>query len=82
VTVRELKINSTQTFMLEGNDNLKQNLKRKILPRRIDKTILTRDGFSVRLKLLLPPHMIDGEKYPLLVEVYGGPGTQSVDSRE
>jgi dipeptidyl-peptidase-4 len=67
--------------MLEDNDNLKQQLKMKVLPQRIDKTIITEDGFSVPIKLLLPPQIIAGEKYPLLVEVYGGPESQNVDSR-
>ena len=30
------------------------------------------------MKLLLPPHLEEGVQYPVLVYVYGGPGSQMV----
>ena len=38
-------------------------------------------GFFAPVKILLPPHMEAGAQYPLLVYVYGGPGSQMVDDR-
>lgn len=36
------------------------------------------DNPLAHIKLLLPPEMKSGEKYPLIVRVYGGPGTSRV----
>ena len=65
-------------FVFEDNQELEQKLAEKTLPERIDTSIGVDGGFSAPVKIQLPPHMEDGVKYPVLVYVYGGPGSQQV----
>ena len=51
------------------------------MPTRIDTTFSVEGNFSAPVKISLPPHMVPGEKYPMIVYVYGGPGSQMVDNR-
>ena len=55
-----------------------EKLKEKTLPERIDTSVEVDGGFTAPVKIQLPPHMEDGVKYPVLVYVYGGPGSQQV----
>jgi dipeptidyl aminopeptidase/acylaminoacyl peptidase len=68
-------------YLLQANEDLVNKLADKVLPTRIDTMIEVEEGFMAPVKLLLPPHMEDGAQYPLLVYVYGGPGSQMVDDR-
>jgi dipeptidyl-peptidase-4 len=65
-------------FELETNGQLEQRLEGKALPGRVDTWVEVGGGHRAPVKLLLPPHMEEGAKYPLLVYVYGGPGSQMV----
>jgi len=65
-------------FNLEDNALLNEKLEGKALPTRVDTFVDLPDGFRAPVKLLLPPHMEEGAQYPLLVYVYGGPGSQMV----
>ena len=60
--------------------DLQEKLKNKRLPERVDSFIPVGD-FMAPVKMMLPTHMTPGEKYPMLVYVYGGPGSQMVDYR-
>lgn len=51
------------------------------MPTRIDTTFNVEGNFTAPVKISLPPHMVPGEKYPMIVYVYGGPGSQMVDNR-
>ncbi len=41
-------------------------------------TIAAADGQQLQYKLLKPRNLVPGKKYPVLVDVYGGPGVQRV----
>jgi dipeptidyl-peptidase 4 len=41
-------------------------------------TLKARDGQQLHYKLLKPPHLKAGRRYPVIVEVYGGPHVQNV----
>lgn len=68
-------------YLLQDNEVLAGKLTSKVLPTRLDTMIEVADGFLAPVKLLLPPHMQEGVQYPLIVYVYGGPGSQMVDDR-
>ncbi len=68
-------------YLLQANAELASKLTGKNLPKRIDTRVELADGFMAPVKILYPPHMVEGEQYPLLVYVYGGPGSQMVDDR-
>jgi dipeptidyl aminopeptidase/acylaminoacyl peptidase len=80
VALRNLEDGSL-VYLLQDNADLAAKLTSKVLPQRIDTTVEVADGFLAPVKILLPPHMLEGEQYPLLVYVYGGPGSQMVDNR-
>ena len=63
-------------FLFEGNEELEEKLSSKLLPTRVDTFIEVEEGFQAPVKILLPPNMDVESKYPLLVYVYGGPGSQ------
>jgi hypothetical protein len=67
--------------MLEANQELLIKLQDKIVPRRLDKMIEIDEGFQVPVKMLFPPDMREGVKYPLLVKVYSGPGSQMINHK-
>jgi len=63
-------------YLFESNQLLEEKLSEKSLPTRIDTFVELDGGFQAPVKLLLPPHMDENGKYPLLVYAYGGPGSQ------
>ena len=63
-------------FLFEANLELEDKLSTKSLPKRIDTFIELEGGFQAPVKILLPPDMDEEMKHPLLVYVYGGPGSQ------
>jgi len=65
-------------FVFEDNLELEEKLNTKMLPERIDTSVEVEGGFTAPVKIQLPPHMEEGTKYPVLVYVYGGPGSQQV----
>ena len=50
------------------------------LPIKIFSTVNI-DGFDLNVVERRPPHFDENKKYPVLFELYGGPGSQSVDRR-
>ena len=62
---------------------MKENLKDKVLPTREYKNVLVdaEKSLYAPVKISYPTNRIEGEKYPLLIDVYGGPGSQNVDYR-
>uniref|UniRef100_A0A8C9G1D6 Fibroblast activation protein alpha n=1 Tax=Pavo cristatus TaxID=9049 RepID=A0A8C9G1D6_PAVCR len=67
---RELRI-------LEDNQELQSALQEIILPKEeINK--LEVDGITLWYKMLVPPQFDRSKKYPLLIQVYGGPCSQNV----
>lgn len=64
----------------ENNDNLRTTLKDFAMPTVEIHTIPISDGFTAKVLMQLPPNMdrSGNTKYPLLVDVYGGPDSYSV----
>ena len=69
-------------FLFEDNLELEEKLSSKTLPTRIDTFVELEGGFQAPVKMLLPPDMDEETKYPLLVYVYGGPGSQVSVARD
>ncbi|MEE6489449.1 hypothetical protein FKM82_015566 [Ascaphus truei] len=68
---KELKI-------LEDNAGLETLLTDIQMPTKENNTFLV-EGFDLWYQLTLPPHFDRSKKYPLLIDVYGGPCSQKVD---
>uniref|UniRef100_A0A286XAI4 Fibroblast activation protein alpha n=1 Tax=Cavia porcellus TaxID=10141 RepID=A0A286XAI4_CAVPO len=71
-TDQEIKI-------LEDNKELENALKHIQLPKEEIKKLEV-DEITLWYKMILPPQFDRSKKYPLLIQVYGGPCTQSVKS--
>uniref|UniRef100_A0ACB8G1H0 Uncharacterized protein n=1 Tax=Sphaerodactylus townsendi TaxID=933632 RepID=A0ACB8G1H0_9SAUR len=63
--------------VLEDNKQLELDLQKISMPtEEINK--LEIDGFTIWYKMVLPPRFDKSKKYPLLIQVYGGPCSQNV----
>jgi len=51
------------------------------LPAKEFFTIVSRDGLEFQCSMVKPPHFDPGEKYPVIIYVYGGPHAQVVRNR-
>lgn len=70
--------NDTEIKMLEKNEELGVLLDDIQLPTK-QRTNISLHGFDLWYMLTLPPHFDKSKKYPLLIDVYGGPCSQKVD---
>ncbi|XP_001512952.2 prolyl endopeptidase FAP [Ornithorhynchus anatinus] len=71
--------NDQEIQILEENKELERALENIQLPKEeINKFEV--DGITLWHKLILPPQFDKSKKYPLLIQVYGGPCSQSVRS--
>uniref|UniRef100_A0A8C8SE18 Fibroblast activation protein alpha n=1 Tax=Pelusios castaneus TaxID=367368 RepID=A0A8C8SE18_9SAUR len=69
--------NDSEIKVLEDNLELESALKNIRMPKEeINK--LEVDGLTLWYKMLLPPLFDSSKKYPLLIQVYGGPCSQNV----
>ncbi|KAK6532993.1 hypothetical protein TWF281_007159 [Arthrobotrys megalospora] len=68
---------STYEETLQTNENLKDLLSHYELPTKHYSTV-TIDGFELNVVERRPPHFNPKLKYPVLFQVYGGPGSQQV----
>ncbi|GFS11118.1 inactive dipeptidyl peptidase 10-like [Elysia marginata] len=73
-------VDGTETYRLENNTKFAELLSYKALPQVKYHQIKLDNGQIAWGKLLLPPALKESEilKYPLLLEQYGGPGSQMV----
>lgn len=64
----------------ETNEHLIRKLDKYLLPEIDLHTIQLEDNFTAKVLLQLPPNMdrSGNKKYPMLVDVYGGPDSYSV----
>ncbi|KAL1431700.1 hypothetical protein MTO96_013809 [Rhipicephalus appendiculatus] len=69
-----------QLEMLEPNSELRELVENRAMPQVRNLAVPLPDGYNASVRLLLPPGLRDEEvlKYPFLVHVYGGPGSQQV----
>lgn len=65
--------------VLEGNDALQERLERYALPYPQFTTVPAADGTPLHAYLIKPTDFDSTQSYPLLMYVYGGPGSQTVD---
>ncbi|XP_067139142.1 inactive dipeptidyl peptidase 10-like isoform X3 [Centruroides vittatus] len=69
--------------VLDTNDNLRDLINKRALPQVRTFQVPIDGGYKANVRLFLPPGLKNDEitKYPLLVNVYGGPGSQMVTER-
>ncbi|RWS06757.1 prolyl endopeptidase FAP-like protein, partial [Dinothrombium tinctorium] len=81
----ELRNSRSNQFLvtLQSNELIKEKLAIKLLPRIKKFTVPLEGGFNASVELYIPPSLREDEstKYPLLIHVYGGPGSQQVNER-
>ena len=70
--------NGVQIKVLEGNRALKKELSEYNLPEPQFFTVPSADGTSLNAYLMKPSDFDSEKSYPLLMYVYGGPGSQTV----
>lgn len=63
---------------LESNALLKETMKDYSFTRKEFFTITTSEGIELNAWRILPPDFDPGKKHPVLMTVYGGPGSQTV----
>jgi len=76
-TLRE-RLNENSIYVLENNDALRASLATKAMPTREFINVPVNGGFTGRAEMFYPPGHVPGNKYPLLVFAYAGPGSQRV----
>jgi dipeptidyl-peptidase-4 len=77
------KIELSDHAEIENNNGIRSTLEGKSLPRKVYDTIKFDDGSEAYVMMLLPKNLNENEnvKYPILVDVYGGPDSTSVTNR-
>lgn len=64
--------------LIKNNADLKLTLSQYKLPMALFNTITMENGIRANVRLLLPPTMESGQKYPMIVKIYAGPGSSTV----
>ncbi|XP_076054029.1 A-type potassium channel modulatory protein DPP6-like isoform X2 [Oratosquilla oratoria] len=67
--------------LLEDNDEVRTLLKGRSLPLLKRMQIDVAGGFKARVSMKLPPNFNPSLSYPMVVRVYGGPGSQEIDDK-
>lgn len=69
----------TDSFkLLKDNSKLNERFSKYKLPMALFNTLTLGEDVMANVKLLLPPVVEKGQKYPMIVRVYAGPGTSRV----
>ena len=66
-------------YIFELNEDLEEKLENKSVSERMDLTVTVGDGYEAPVVMKLPKDYDPNRKYPLLLYVYGGPGSQLVN---
>lgn len=64
--------------LIADNARLSEKLQEYQLPMTLYNVLSLEDGVLASTKLLLPPGIESGKKFPMIVKVYAGPGTSRV----
>lgn len=75
------KINPDEALILTKNQNLQNSLEKYAIPSTSYKTMMTEDGATLDYIEIKPAHMDPKKKYPVLVSVYGGPGSRTYTNK-
>lgn len=80
---RLLKVNSDWIHEIENNDNIRHSILNYDLPLQKYFTIKNDNGDDMNAKIIVPPGFSEnaGIRYPVLMRVYGGPGSQIVEQK-
>ncbi|CAL8368837.1 unnamed protein product [Arctogadus glacialis] len=77
-TLRDNRGAGEELKVLEDNSEIRSLLDQFHLP-TVRRGTLKIAGFDLWYQMLLPPNFKKSQKYPLLIDVYGGPCSQKVD---
>ncbi|CAL8268634.1 unnamed protein product [Lota lota] len=77
-TLRDNRGAGEELMVLEDNAEIKNILDQFHMP-AVRRGTLRIAGFDLRYQMMLPPNFKTSQKYPLLIDVYGGPCSQKVD---
>ena len=66
---------------IESNSDLKKTLNGKKIPKIIYDKIVLDNGSESQVMMALPGDLDESKKYPMLIDVYGGPDSSSVTNR-
>ena len=72
------QVSGKEMQVLEDNQELKDNLTNIAMSKKEFFTFETVDGSSLNAYMIKPVDFDDSKKYPVLMYVYGGPGSQNV----
>ncbi|QLQ81471.1 hypothetical protein HG537_0F02320 [Torulaspora globosa] len=75
------KINQDEVLILTENEKLQKSLEKHVIPSTSYKTMMTEDGATLDYVEIKPAHMDPKKKYPVLVSVYGGPGSRTYTNK-
>ncbi|XP_055942974.1 inactive dipeptidyl peptidase 10-like isoform X1 [Argiope bruennichi] len=75
--------NNTRLDLLDSNDNVRCKIESTAMPQLRTFNVPIEGGYNANVRLLLPPGLRDEEmvKYPMVINVYGGPGSQMVTDK-
>uniref|UniRef100_A0A3Q4AK85 Uncharacterized protein n=1 Tax=Mola mola TaxID=94237 RepID=A0A3Q4AK85_MOLML len=79
-TLRDNRGSGAELAVLEDNKDLENILSEFQMP-KMQYGTLRIAGFDFWYQMMLPPNFKRSKKYPLLIDVYGGPSSQRVDHR-
>ncbi|KAL7031857.1 hypothetical protein ACKWTF_007152 [Chironomus riparius] len=70
-------------YLLQNNTDLKQRISKIAMPQIRTFPVMISGGFHAQARMFLPPGLREDEitKYPMVVHVYSGPGTQLVTEK-
>lgn len=73
----------TPVYLLQNNTELKQRVAKIAMPQVRNFPVMISGGYHAQVRLYLPPGLREDEitKYPTVVHVYSGPGTQLVNDK-
>ncbi|XP_037542079.1 dipeptidyl peptidase 4, partial [Nematolebias whitei] len=77
-TLRDTRGSGAELSVLEDNKDLENMLSEFQMPTMKYGTLKIA-GFELWYEMMLPPNFKKSKKYPLLIDVYGGPGSQNVN---
>ena len=72
-----------EVYMAEANEELTDRLDRKAYPEKEIREVVLEDGHKIHIQLWKPSmKQFDvAREHPLLIDVYGGPGSQKVNNK-
>ncbi|KAF5307856.1 hypothetical protein FQR65_LT06588 [Abscondita terminalis] len=79
-TVQIFNLKTSNYYNWEDNKDLRNRLSKKLKPTKISVKVPLSNGFVAHARLLLPPKICPNarEKYPAIVNVYGGPNSNQI----